>query len=480
MTAAPAHLAALRTRLQAIGQEHLLRFYGELSPARQRALLEQIAALDLNRVPQWVRQYVLSRPPVPSLDRLEPAPYYPADPASPARPWDPARYRKIGEELVRGGKVAAFTVAGGQGTRLGFDGPKGAFPAGAVTAKPLFRIFAEGLIASSRRFGASIPWYIMTSPQNHETTLAFFRGQEYFGLNARDVMFCSQGEMPAFDKASGRILLADRDRIATSPDGHGGAVQALHRAGALADMRRRGIEHLSYFQVDNPLVRVIDPVFLGLHVAAPDSSAEMSSKMVAKAAPDERVGVFACRDGRTLVIEYSDLPAELAHQQRPDGSLRFNAGSIAVHVISVAFLERLATDPAAELPFHRAEKKVPYVDLETGQAVEPAEPNAVKLERFIFDALPLCRQSLVLETDRVEEFAPIKNAEGTDSPETCRRLQTLRAARWLERVGIPVPRRADGEPDCVLEISPLTALEPDDLRQVSLLTPIEPGARLAL
>jgi UDP-N-acetylglucosamine/UDP-N-acetylgalactosamine diphosphorylase len=472
--------ADLVDRLAAIGQDHLLRFYSELSDEHQQKLIQQLRDLDLDAIPRLIEAYVRSKP-VPTLPAgVEPAPYYPANPGSPERSWDAQHYRRIGEELLRAGKVAAFTVAGGQGTRLGFEGPKGCYPAGAVTNKPLFQIFAEGLLAARRKYGRIVPWYIMTSPLNHQATIDFFRSQDFFGLGQENLMFFPQGVMPSFEVGSGRLLLAEKDELAANPDGHGGSIRALHMSGALEDMKRRGVEHISYFQVDNPIVKVIDPVFIGLHAGAPDSSAEMSSKMVPKAYAEEKMGVFCRAGGRTLVIEYSDLPAHLAHDRAPDGSLRYIAGSIAVHIIAVEFVERLNTDSKLELPYHRADKKVPHVDLSTGTRVEPSEPNGVKLERFVFDAVPLCRESIVYESDRVEEFAPIKNASGVDSPQSCREIQTLRAARWLSTCGVEIPLGAQGRPDCTLEISPLTAMGPEDLDPSKCPAKIDRSATLAL
>lgn len=472
--------ADLVDRLRRAGQEHLLRFHDELPEASRRRLVEQIRALDLEVLPALIDEYVRRTPAFMLPPDVEPAPYYPSDPRSNVRAWDRDRVRRAGAALLREGLVAAFTVAGGQGTRLGFDGPKGCFPAGAVSGRSLFAIFADALRAAAGKYGRTVPWYIMTSPLNHRDTVAYFEEHAFLGLDRGDVMFFQQGVMPALDRRTGRVLLAAKDEIAVSPDGHGGAIRALHVSGALDDMRRRGIRHLSYFQVDNPLVKVVDPVFLGLHDAAPDSSGEMSSKMIAKAYPEEKLGVFCRARGRVRVIEYSDLPMELQRQRLGDGSLRFPAGSIAVHVMSVEFLTRLATDPSFALPYHRAEKKVACVDPDTGAPVLPTEPNAVKLERFVFDALPMCRASIVCETDRIEEFAPIKNATGVDSVESSRAIQTARAARWLERAGVRVPRRPDGTPDCTLEISPLTATEPEDLAGAALPRSIEPGARVAL
>ncbi len=480
MTASPpdARLARLRGRLERADQAHLLRFYDELSDDERSRLLDQIEAIDWETIPDLVRTIVLHPPDPGDLGTLEPAPYLPRDAEG---QWDRDAARHEGERLLRQGRVACFTVAGGQGTRLGYDGPKGCFPAGPVTGKSLFAIFAEGILGTQRKFGGLVPWYIMTSPLNDEATRAFFREHEFFGLDPDQVRFFPQGVMPSFDAKTGNILLAHKHEVATNPDGHGGAFRALVESGATQDMRTRGVEHISYFQVDNPLVRVCDPVFLGLHASSEASSGEMSSKMLPKRDPDERVGVFCLRNGRVAMIEYSDLPEHLARRRNPDGSLAFGAGNPAIHALSVDFVERVHRDPAMALPFHRAVKKVPCVDLESGERIEPAAPNGVKLERFVFDALPLAHRSLILETERVEEFGPIKNAEGEDSPASSARLQSERAARWLESVGVRVPRRPDGSVDATIEISPLTAMGPEDLAdRTDLPREIERGARVAL
>jgi len=476
-------IAALRERLAGAGQEHLLRFWEELDDAGRARLQGALEALPLDELPRLAR-IASSGSVAEALDpgSLAPLEHYPADPADPQRPWDRQAAVRAGEALLAQGKVALLTVAGGQGTRLGFNGPKGCFPAAPVTGKPLFRLLAEWVAAARRRYDAAIPWAIMTSPLNHEQTVSFFRDQRWFGLPPGDVLFFTQGVVPTFDAATGRALLAAKDLPATNPDGHGGTIRALWESGTAAHLQERGVEHLSYVQVDNPLVKPFDPAFLGLHVLAEDSSAQMSSKMVRKVDPQERVGVFCRRDGRACVVEYSDLPEELAQLRDEHGGLRFCAGSPAIHVLSLAFVEELCQDGAAEaLPWHRARKKAPHVDLETGRLVEPEEPNAIKLETFIFDALPLCRSSIVLEALREEEFAPIKNASGKDSPQTSRAAQIARACRWLEQAGVEIPRdQATGEPLCAVEISPLTAMAPEDLTQADLPRSIEPGEAIAL
>ncbi|MCP3905495.1 MAG: UDPGP type 1 family protein [Planctomycetes bacterium] len=473
-------VAAVRRALEAHGQEHLLRFHDELTPDQQRSLLEQIERLDLDELAGLLGAHAASAETAGLPDDLEPAPYHSrAEAASDDEIGQ--THRKRGLDLIRRGVLGLFTVAGGQGTRLGWNGPKGTYPATVVTGKPLFRCFAEQVIAAQRKYGITIPWYIMTSPQNDAATRAFFTDNNCFGLLRQNITIFPQGTMPSVDAETGRVLLADRDSIALNPDGHGGAILALRESGALDDMRSRGVEHISYFQVDNPMTRIVDPVFLGLHAGATDSSGEMSSKMVARRSADEPVGVFARSGGRTMVVEYSDLPPDLAAATEPDGSLRFIAGSIAVHLISVAFAEQLAgSGTDAALPFHRARKKVPHVDVETGSSVEPEEPNAVKFEKFIFDALTLASSSLVLETDRTDEFAPIKNGRGNDSPATSHQLQSDRAGRWLEAHGVEVPRDAAGHVDAQIEISPLTALEMEDLVAIDLPRLVGRGEELVL
>lgn len=474
-------LAKLQRRLDVIGQGHLLGFVSSLDAPGRAGLAAQVDALDLDRLPQLIEQYVRNKPQFPLPEAIQPAPYFARD----GRGWDRTAARTRGQSLLRAGKVAAFVVAGGQGSRLGYEGPKGCFPAGAVTRKPLFAVFADAILGARDRYGVEVPWYIMTSPLNHAATEQFFKENRHFGLDPRQVMFFQQGVMPSFCAQTGRILMAAPGELATNPDGHGGSLKALHASGALKDMRARGVEIISYFQVDNPIVNFLDPVFIGLHADAAVSSGEMSSKMVPKATADEKVGVFTAsgagpRKGRVEIVEYSDLPADLARATNADGSLKYIAGSIAVHILGVGFVEKLNTDSRFELPYHRADKKIPHVDPATGELTSPSANNGVKLERFVFDALPLCERSVVLETDRTEEFAPIKNATGSDSPESCSLIQTIRAARWLEGAGVSVPRKPDGSPDCVLEISPRTASTADELANANLPKAIDRGAHVAL
>lgn len=473
----------LRAAVEEAGQGHVLALWERLSEEERAGLARQIEGMEWGAMAGLVEEYVRRKPVFELPVGVEPAPYYSADGGGSGKggglTWDRAAARRAGEELIRKGKVACFTVAGGQGTRLGYDGPKGCYPAGAISGKPLFQFFAEGILAAERRSGMAgggaaggrgVQWAIMTSPQNHAATVEFFEANRYFGLKKGQVSFFPQGVMASFDKTTGKLLMSGRGEIAASPDGHGGSITALHKSGVLGELAAAGVEHVSYFQVDNPVVRVLDAEFLGLHVGAAgsESSGEMSSKMIPKAYAEEKLGLFCKAGGRVQVIEYSDLPMERQRETLADETLRFLAGSIAVHAMSVEFLKRLNEDRGFALPWHRAEKKIACVDPAIGTPVEPKEANGVKLERFVFDALPMCRASVVLETVRREEFAPIKNAEGLDSPASCAQIQTERAAAWLERVGVKVARRADGEADCVIELSPLTACEAGDLERTEV------------
>jgi UDP-N-acetylglucosamine/UDP-N-acetylgalactosamine diphosphorylase len=439
-------LERARERLAGHGQEHVLRHAEGLDPVRLDRLLDQVDALSLEQVRDLAAALHVDGGFVLPAD-LAPATIV-------RRSTGDATLTAHGEALLRAGKVACFMVAGGQGTRLGWDAPKGTFPATPILRAPLFRVFAEQIHAARRRYGAMIRWYIMTSPMNDAPTRAFFAEHGHFGLGADTVMFFPQGTLPSLT-LDGKLLLAEPDEIAVNPDGHGGSLRALRHAGALDDMLAHGIEHISYFQVDNPLVHVVDPRFIGVHAAHPGSSGEMTSKMVAKRDAAEKVGVFCASAGRTMVVEYSDLPASLAAERDGAGRLRFDAGSIAIHMLSRAFVERL-TDHGLALPLHKARKKVPFIG-DDGRRVEPATPNAIKMETFVFDAIPMAQSSLVVETDRAEEFAPIKNADGDDSPATSMAAQSARAARWLEAAGWSIPRTVDGAPDCTIELSPLSA-----------------------
>ncbi len=439
-------------------QSHLLAFWDQLDAAQRQNLLTQIQQFDLPKIDEWVANFVKK----PTSAQIN-TDFIPASAYSPT-PADPQQKRKytsaieLGKEFISAGKVAVLVVAGGQGTRLGFDGPKGNFSISPIKNKTLFQLFAETIAAVWKKYNTTCPWYIMTSPLNHAETIQIFRSNDYYGLGAENVFIFQQGTLPNFG-FDGKILLADKADIACSPDGHGGSLKALYKSGALEDMKKRGVEIISYFQVDNPLVNLFDPLFIGLHTL---DEAEMSSKALIKNSPKEKIGNFCLVDGRVTVIEYSDLPDKLAEKRNPDGSLLFQFGSIAIHIINRTFVEKLNAK-GFSLPLHRAVKKIPHID-QYGNPVEPDQPNGIKLESFVFDALPLASKSVILQTIRSQEFAPTKNKTGVDSAETTREMMVARAADWLQSAGITIPKKPDGSIDCLLEIAPSFALEKDDIK----------------
>ncbi|MHC4111422.1 MAG: UTP--glucose-1-phosphate uridylyltransferase [Planctomycetota bacterium] len=461
--------------LEEHNQSHLLAFWGQLNEDEKQNLLAQIHQLDFAKIDAWVANFVKKCVSTDISATLSPAESYNSAPADAEQKRKYGKALELGTELISAGKVAALVVAGGQGTRLGFDGPKGIFPISPVRNKTLFQIFAESITAVSEKYQATCPWYIMTSPLNYAETKEIFRSNSFYGLGESNVFIFEQGTMSNFG-FDGKILLTDKANIACSPDGHGGSIKALYKSGAIDDMKKRGVEFISYWQVDNPLVNIFDPLFIGLHAL---DKAEMSSKALIKTGPKEKVGNFCLVNDKVTVIEYSDLPDELAEKQNPDGSLVFELGSIAIHIINTSFVEKLDTE-GISLPLHRAVKKILYID-QQGKCVEPTEPNGVKLETFIFDALPLVSRSIILQTLRSEEFAPTKNATGIDSVETTKQMMIDRAANWLESAGITIPRKPDGSVDCVIEIAPSFALEKDDIRaKLNRIPEIKPGDELYL
>lgn len=445
---------SLRPLLASFGQEHLLAFFDELDVEHQKAILAQIGSLDFELLKDLFER-------TDAATDWSNAPIEPADVVTlPRTEEESATWRKakaIGEEALGAGHVAVLLVAGGQGTRLGFEGPKGTFGIGPVSGKSLFQLHAEKVLALGNRFSAPMTMLVMTSHENDAATRQFFRQHKWFGLNADQVIFFEQGRMPAVERRSGRLLLAQKHSLALSPDGHGGVIRAMSHAGILEDLDRRGVRHLFYFQVDNPMVSIADPQMVGHHLLA---GAEFSLKVVRKAGPKERVGNVVRHGDRTLVIEYTDIPDELVHRKTSQGDLAIWAGNMGAHLFDVAFVRRIArTD---DLPFHRAAKKVAHIDA-TGQAIDPDRLNAFKYERFIFDAFPLAQKALPIETERELEFEPVKNAEGENSPATARQAMSNLYGRWLELAGVKVPRDRSGNVKIPIEIGPLFAMDSEEL-----------------
>lgn len=442
---------SLKERLQSFRQDHLLAHLQSLSDPDRIRLQEEISAIDFDELRRTIEgrghnvdwHALASRAMPPDAIRLN-------ESASVQR----AAY-DAGEKAIRDGKVAMILVAGGQGTRLGFDKPKGMFRIGPVSHRSLFAMHADSLRGAMKKFGVSIPLLIMTSPATDAETREYFESHHWLGLSKDQVTIFQQGTMPAVDRETGAVLLESPGRIAMSPDGHGGIVKALRKHGILDLCRAEGIEYFFYAQVDNPLVTACDPTLLGHHILA---GSQMTTQVVQKRFATEKVGNVVSIDGKTQIIEYSDLPSELAEQTNEDGSLRLWAGNIAVHVMDRTFLEKCSQDPDS-LPFHLANKAVPYLD-PSGQTVRPTSPNAIKLERFVFDLLPRASRAIVVEGDAKDVFAPVKNADGapTDTPASAKQAISDRAKRWLAEAGV------ECTPDCLVEIHPMWAWDADDVK----------------
>lgn len=441
----------LRAQFEAAGQGHVFAFWERLDAPARAALAAQCAALNLADLARFKEALAGRHAGAAAGGAMEPDAVIGCAQLAALNP------RAEGEAALRAGQVGVLLVAGGQGSRLGYEGPKGCYPIAPLSDASLFEIHARKILALERAFGAAIPFYIMTSQANDAATRAFFAEHGFFGLAPERVLFFSQGMWPAMT-AEGRLIMAAPDSLFMSPDGHGGILAALKRHGLLEDMRRRGLRAVFYFQVDNPLVEIADPAFVGLHLRR---GADMSVKVCLKRDPGEGLGVVVRRAGRAEIIEYSELTEEQKHARQSDGRLRFGYGSVAIHVFSPAFLARQADEP---LPLHLAHKKVPFCD-DKGRMVKPASPNAYKFEQFIFDVLPRAATSLNVEFLREDEFSPVKNAEGADSPATTRRDMQLKFARWFEVCGVAVPRDGAGVPRYRIEIDPGYAWDAPSLRR---------------
>ncbi len=434
-------------------QGHIFRFWDELNENQKAQMLHQIKGLELQTLKYLIDLNKGKTKPVTDFFHIEPTEVLTLK----KRKNRDDAVRILGEEALKDGKIAAFVVAGGQGSRLGFEGPKGLFKITPVQQHSLFQLFAEKIYALNKRYNTHIPWYIMTSETNHVQTAEYFNSQEYFGLGKENVRFLTQAMLPAFNR-DGKLILEEKHRLFFSPNGHGGSLTALYEHGALQEMKEKGIEHLFYFQVDNVLADICDPAFMGYHIAA---GADMSTKVIRKRTPDEPIGIICKINGQDGVVEYSDLSREDAQARTEDGELKYWAGNVAIHAMRVDFLLSRG-EKGIHLPFHRAEKNIPFVD-ETGKKINPEGKNGIKYEMFIFDLLLDARKTITIEVDRQKEFSPVKNKDGLDSPETAQKDLLRNYSDWLEKAGFRLERDKTGLPAIVFEISPLFALNAQDI-----------------
>ena len=455
MPPAPAILDFLKEH----GEEHLLAHWGKLSEKERFSLESQLMTIDWHGVAacknlvenQDGDRHTMKTPHFSSASTPTCHKLGEEDTASVE-----ALHR--GRKSLGAGQVGAILMAGGQGTRLGFNGPKGTFPITTVSKASLFDVLLGRLRAVKKRFGREVPLAIMTSSATDNLTREFLAAANFCGLDSGQVFFFCQGNLPAVDATSHKLFLDDCNHVAVAPDGHGGMLQALAESGGLEWFQRHGCSTLVSFQVDNPLAKPLDPEFVGQHML---SEASLSTQVVPKIDPEERVGVVAEINGVTQIIEYSDLPQNIAAERLQDGKLRFFAGSIAIHAFDRQFLQDVASSSEA-LPLHLAHKKVPFFD-ETSQFIQPTRPNAFKFERFIFDLMPLADKVTVVEIDAKEGFAPLKNPSGTpkDSPESVHESLNAYAIRHLKRVGIDVA------PGINVELDAASIFDDDDLRIIA-------------
>ena len=430
-------------------QGHILVHWDALPHNRKKKLIEQIASVDFALLQELCKQALGKNQAVVVQGKLEPAECITLT----ERKTRDSKALKAGEQCLRDGRVAAFLVAGGQGTRLGFDGPKGMFPATPVKKKTLFQLHAEKILATSRKYEVSIPWVIMTSQSNNDAAINFFRDNNFFGLPADNIRFIVQDMIPAIDR-KGKLIIDDKDHIFMNPNGHGGSLKALWETGTITDLKEQGIDTLFYFQVDNVLTRICDPVYLGYHVLA---RSDMSNKVVRKKYAGEKMGVLCKIKGKLGLVEYSDFDEDLKNATNPDGSLRFWAGNIATHIFDLDFIERENRD-GFRLPYHVAEKSIPYLSAK-GDLVRPTSKNGIKFESFVFDALQHAEKAVSIEVLREEEFSPLKNSEGENSPQTIRQHQNNFYGSWLAAAGINIERDPDGNVLRGVEVAPLVALD---------------------
>jgi len=446
----------LFTEINEKGQGHILRFWDQLTEEQRNLLIEDLKKIDFHQL-ERAKKVINEESPLRgdfALPQVIPVP------RSENEKKKQKEASERGEDFIKSAKVAAFTAAGGQSSRLGLDIPKGACTVTPIKQKSLFQVFAEKILFIQKKYRVNVPWVIMVSETNEKQTGEFFMKHDFFGLDKNYVKFICQDMFPAVDE-EGKILLEEKYRIFKSPTGHGGAISTLWDSGAVKWLRENGIEELFYFQVDNVLVKVLDPVFTGYHV---EHGCRMSSKCVKKKYPEEKMGVFALWNGKTRIVEYT----ETSVLDVPEKGLRasqFNMGNIAIHMLNLDFVEEL-NKGGLRLPWHRAHKKIPCID-ENGVKIDPKKPNGYKFETFIFDALVEAGDTIIMEANREEEFSPLKNIEGEDSPQTVLRDQLNFFAGWFEKAGIKVPRKPDGTPVYMLEVSPLFAsMEEDFIRKI--------------
>lgn len=392
-------------KLKQYGQEQLLRFYAELSDTEKADLIAQIEALDFSLLQELKKKDAGAE-----RGKLEPLSGLDITEIEKRR----QEFEQAGLSAIRAGKVGAVLLAGGQGTRLGLDRPKGVLNVGINRELYLFECLIHNLMDVTKQAGVSVPLYIMTSERNHQDTVDFFKEHHYFSYPEQDIYFFRQQMAPSVDY-QGKIYLEEKGRVSLSPNGNGGWFSSMERGGIIDDVHKRGVEWLNVFSVDNVLQRIADPAFVGATIL---SGCVSGAKVVSKAEPNERVGVLCLEDGKPSIVEYYEMTDEMVHSRTESGELSYRFGVILNYLFRVDKLEEIMD---AHMPVHIVEKKIPYIDIE-GNRIRPEEPNGYKFETLVLDMIHALDNCLPYEVVRNKEFAPIKNRTGVDSLDSAREL----------------------------------------------------------
>ena len=396
--------------LKMYNQDHIIKLIEKLDEDKKQALIEQISKIDFHQLKEL---YDNTKKEIEIKEnKIEPLPYLDKKKLSEEQK---EKFQRLGEAILEKGEYAVVTMAGGQGTRLGHPGPKGTFKLDVYgKGKYLFEILAENLKEANQKYGKIIPWYIMTSKENNDETIEFMEKHNYFGYDKNSVRFFAQSELPLLD-VNGKLLIGKDMKIKEASDGNGGTYSSLRASGCLAEMKEKGIKWVFIGSVDNALLKMADTILLGMAI---DKKVQIASKSVVKANPHERVGVFCKMNGHPKVIEYTELPEKMAQEVDDEGELKYGESHIMCNLYTIEAIEKISKET---LIYHSAFKKNAYID-EEGKEVIPTEPNSYKFESFIFDAFELFDDIAILRGKREDDFAPVKNKDGVDSPKTAKEL----------------------------------------------------------
>ena len=396
--------------LKIYNQEHIINLLNKLDEQKKWELIEQISKIDFHQI---MELYDNTKKKIEIKEnKIEAIEYLDKEKLTEEQRKE---FETLGESAIRNGEYAVVTMAGGQGTRLGHSGPKGTFRLDVYgKGKYLFEILSENLKEANKKYNTTIPWYIMTSKDNNDETLAFLEKNNYFGYPKNDVTLFKQGELPVIDE-QGKLLINKDMKIKEGSDGNGGVFSSLRTTGMLSDMKERNIKWIFIGGVDNVILKMADVTLLGMAIK---KGVQIASKSVVKANPHEKVGVFCRMNGHPKVIEYSELPEKMAEEVDANGELRYGESHIMCNLFSIDAIEKVSKET---LMYHSAFKKNSYVD-ENGREVVPEEPNSYKFESFIFDSFEFFDDIAILRGKREDDFAPVKNKEGVDSPKTAKEL----------------------------------------------------------